>query len=336
MNKRNNSVMRFFTEANRKIEWNRGRFLSVDIGKELSTCCFRKRKNREVKAGFGSAVMIWCPTQQLIQWTRSEGFSYSPATALLLAFDWAPCAPGTCALSSCLFGLSGRRLQAINLYMWIPAVAESYKNYQKKEKHIPPPNKHELVLMAVLTHSQDAPLQNITCRTDYPDNDMQREFMPCAMISWLSLPMLHTSKKQVILLFWVLNQTLRGKCQMTAAILATASWASVYSKAFIKFEGNEPWQAEHYNDDQILHCHFVTQPLDKNQWDQQWDTFLWATFITLRSTTVVGESEDVISLLQNFPNVPLNSIQQVCKCGSAPAECPSMTTECFAVPLKQL
>lgn len=65
---------------------------------------------------------------------------------------------------------------------------------------------------------------------------------------------------------------------------------------------------QHYcNDDQILHCHFVTQPLDKNQWDQQWDTFLWATFITLRSITVVGESEDVISLLQNFPKVPLTA-----------------------------
>lgn len=123
----------------RKMDWIRGRFLSVHIWEELSTCCFRKRKNREVKAVFGSAVMRWCPTQQITQWTRSEGFSYSAATALLLAFDWDPCAPCTCALPSCLFGLLGRRLQAISLYMWIPAVAESYKKLLKKKAYTPPP-----------------------------------------------------------------------------------------------------------------------------------------------------------------------------------------------------
>lgn len=49
--------------------------------------------------------------------------------------------------------------------------------------HPATPSEYKLVLMMVLTHSQDAPLQNITCRTDCTDNGMQREFMVCALIS---------------------------------------------------------------------------------------------------------------------------------------------------------
>lgn len=43
----------------------------------------------------------------------------------------------------------------------------------------------------------------------------------------------------------------------------------------------------HDNDNKILHCHFVTQPLDKNHQDQWWEPSLWATFITLTSIAPV-------------------------------------------------
>lgn len=75
--------------------------------------------------------------------------------------------------------------------MWLhhngtPVLAEGYKNhknYQKKKKGYPKKPEYELVLMMALTHSQDAPLQNMTCRTDCTDNGIQREFMLCAVIS---------------------------------------------------------------------------------------------------------------------------------------------------------
>lgn len=63
---------------------------------------------------------------------------------------------------------------------------KTYKNYPPK-KILPDPHlqtpKYELALLMVLMHFQDAPLQNITCRTDCTANHMQREFMVCAMTS---------------------------------------------------------------------------------------------------------------------------------------------------------
>lgn len=44
------------------------------VSKEISMLMFGGN-NREMKAGFGSAVMRWCVTQQVVWWTRREGSS---------------------------------------------------------------------------------------------------------------------------------------------------------------------------------------------------------------------------------------------------------------------
>lgn len=96
-------------------------------------------------------------------------------------------------------------------------------------------------------------------------------------------------------------------------------------------------EQKHYNEDKILHCQFVTQPLAKNHQDQWWEPSLWATFITLRSIALVRESEDAVIL--SPPELPQSvpySSQKACECVSAPTKYPSMTRETFSLHLKQL
>lgn len=51
-------------------------------------------------------------------------------------------------------------------------------------------------------------------------------------------------------------------------------------------------EQNHDNADKILHCPFVTQPLEKNHQDQWWEPFLWAAFIALRSIALAREGGD--------------------------------------------
>lgn len=62
-------------------------------------------------------------------------------------------------------------------------------------------------------------------------------------------------------------------------------------------------QKNYYSHDKVLHGHSVSQSLGKNRWDQQWGLSLWVPHITLRCSTLLGESEDAVSI---FPqHVPL-------------------------------